>query len=145
MAESKKEDFSAFMAGAAIQVEPVEFAVSKRFKGKDGESIKWKIVPFSAEVNDELIREHTKKVRLPNGDRKTSFDSARYGIACVVRAVTYPNLNDAALQDSYGVVSAEDLVKKMLLPGELDDLQNAVAQALGFENDIADDIQTAKN
>ena len=42
-------------------------------------------------------------------------------------------------------MSAEELVQKMLLPGELVDLQNAIAQALGFENDIADDIETAKN
>ena len=66
-------------------------------------------------------------------------------VASVVKAVIYPNLNDADLQDSYGVMSAEELVKRMLLPGEFDDLANAVAQALGFETSVADDVETAKN
>lgn len=141
----EKMDFSAFMAENVIQAEPVEFAVSKRFHDKDGEAVKWKIRPFSAEENDRLIKSFTKKIRLPNGERSTQFDKERYMVASVVKAVIYPNLNDADLQDSYGVMSAEELVKKMLLPGEFDDLANAVAQALGFETSVADDVETAKN
>lgn len=141
----EKMDFSAFMAENVIQAEPVEYAVSKRFHDKDGEAIKWKIRPFSAEENDRLIKSFTKKIRLPNGERSTQFDKERYMMASVMKAVIYPNLNDADLQDSYGVVSAEGLIKKMLLPGELDDLANAVAQALGFETSVADDVEMAKN
>ena len=145
MAKNETMDFSAFMAGSAIAAEPVEYVASKRFRGKDGKPAKWKIQPFSASENDKLVKEFTRKVRLPSGERKNTFDNERYNLAIVVKAVSYPNLNDPNLQDSYGVMSAEELVQKMLLPGELTDLQSAVAQALGFENDIADDIETAKN
>lgn len=145
MAKNETMDFSAFMAGSAIAAEPVEYVASKRFKGKDGKPAKWKIQPFSASENDKLTKEFTRKVRLPSGERKNTFDNDRYNLAIVTKAVIYPNLNDPALQDSYGVMSAEELVQKMLLPGELVDLQNAIAQVLGFENDIADDIKTAKN
>lgn len=144
MAEMKT-DFSAFMAGNASKAEPIDYVASKRFLGADGNPIPWKIRAISQEENEALGDECKTNYRTPSGERKTHFDDQRYLTTLVLRCVTFPNLDDASLQESYGAVGAAELVKKMLLPGEYADLVNAVAQINGFETDMKEKIQTAKN
>lgn len=144
MAE-KKMDFSAFMADSADKIEPKDYIASNRFKGADDKPVPWKIKPISQEENEALGQECTTTYVTPTGEKKTRTDSLRYMAALIVRCVVYPNLNDAALQSSYGAVGAEELVKKMLLPGEFVDLYNAVGQLNGFETDMKEKIKTAKN
>ena len=56
-----------------------------------------------------------------------------------------PDLHDAALQDSYGVMSPEELLKEMLDDaGEYADLAVKVQQISGFTS-LAEDVETAKN
>lgn len=61
--------------------------------------------------------------------------------ACTVA----PNLNDASLQDSYGVMSADELLKAMLLPGEYADYLAKVQEICGFDKSVQDLVDDAKN
>ena len=64
----------------------------------------------------------------------------------VARCVVFPNLNDKELQDSYGVMGAEDLLSAMLLPGEFNTLAEEVQSICGFDKDILEEkIKAAKN
>ena len=49
--------------------------------------------------------------------------------ACTV----FPNLNDAELQASYGVMGAEQLITTMLTPAEFEDYSTKVLQVNGFQ------------
>ena len=62
-----------------------------------------------------------------------------------LRSSGVPNLDDAALQDSYGAVGAQDLIQKMLTPGEYADLANMVQQVCGFEVGMDDKMKRVKN
>lgn len=52
---------------------------------------------------------------------------------------------DAELQDSWGVVGAEALLKELLTAGEIADLIEAVNAAAGYKSELADKIKTVKN
>ena len=56
------------------------------------------------------------------------------------RSVIFPDLKDAALQDSYGVIGAEKLLGKLLLSGEYDALRSAVEEINGGEGGCIDYI-----
>ena len=56
----------------------------------------------------------------------------------------FPDLNDAALQDSWGVTKPEDLVGAMLIGGEFDDYITAVFETNGFK-DEPELVDEAKN
>ena len=74
---------------------------------------------------------------------KTDF--ALYTGKLVVACVVYPDLNDAALQDSYGAMGADTLVKKMLTAGEYAALLEKVQEINGYDKDMSELVDEAKN
>jgi len=61
------------------------------------------------------------------------------------RCTVFPNLNDKALQDSYKVMGAKELLKKMLLPGEYDEYLATVQKINGFDVGMDEIVEEAKN
>ena len=62
--------------------------------------------------------------------------------ACVVE----PNLYNAELQDSYSVSTPEELVQEMIDdPGEYQDFVSFVQNFNGFNSNIEDEVEEAKN
>ena len=139
------ENFNAFMKATEIDTEEISYVASSRFTDESGNPIPWKFHLLTASENEKLILSATKKFVGATGKKETTTDNVRYMKALCAKCVTYPNLNDAELQAHYGAIGAEQLISKMLLPGEFTNLFNAIIQALGFENDMADKIETAKN
>lgn len=142
-------DFQAFMKGNAIPVEERDVVVSKRFLGKDGKPAAWKIHAITPEENDAIQEQHTKMVTAPGkagrrGQMIPRLDVGKYGAALVAACVSFPDLNNAALQDSYGAKDAIALLQQMLTPGELADLQNEVSDVCGFQT-LEEQVDTAKN
>jgi hypothetical protein len=65
----------------------------------------------------------------------------KLAVACTV----YPNLNDKALQDSYKVMGAENLLKTMLTSGEYAEYLQKVQEVCGFDVPLQDEVDDAKN
>ena len=86
--------------------------------GKDGEEILWRIRPMSQRENEEIWK-------------KCGEDEKRYEGAVLTESVCFPDLTDVTLQNSYGVVGAERLLERLLLPGEYDRLRMAVEKING--------------
>jgi hypothetical protein len=139
------DDFKAFMTAPAIKSLEVSYVASKRFTDETGEPIAWKFHPITAAENDRLIEDNTTKYPGATGKQETNTDMNGYMMALLAACITYPNLKDEELQKYYGAIGADDLVSRMLLPGELTDLFKAVSQANGFENDMDRKIKKAKN
>ena len=63
-------------------------------------------------------------------------------VACTV----YPNLNDAALQDDWGVKSGGELLKAMLSePGEYNEYKLRVMEICGYNASMEELVDEAKN
>lgn len=95
---------------------------------------------LSAEEDDLLRRQATVRVSDGNGGTFPECDPNRYLVACAAASVVTPDLDDAALQNSYGVLGREKLLLKMLTKSEFDALCAAITRE-GF----GDLVETAKN
>ena len=138
-------DFAVFMAGNDVN-ETVKYVASKRFAIK-GKPVEWEIKAIDSELDEAIRKECTKKVPIvgKRGQYSQETDTDKYiGKMCVACTV-YPNLNDAELQDSYGVKSADALLKKMLKPGEYTDFKAKVMEVNGYDMSMDDLVDEAKN
>ena len=139
-------NFAAFMAGNANNVENVKFVASKRFV-ENKKPVEWALKAIGSDLDEAIRKECTKKVPI-NGKRgqyTQETDTDKYIAKMCVNCIVYPNLNDAELQDSYGVMGAEELLKKMLLPGEYTELKAKVMEVNGYDMSMEELVDEAKN
>lgn len=136
-------DLSAFMSPNAIKVENTKYVVSKRFLGADGQPIEWEIKSISEAENEQLRAASLRKV--PGKKAVQKVDEELYNGKLLVACTVFPNLNDEALQNSYGVLGADKLLKKMLTSGEYAYYTGHVLSANGFNIDFEELVDEAKN
>ena len=138
-------DFSIFMAGKGD--ETVKYVASKRFIGDDKRPVEWEIKSIDSDLDEAIRKECTKKVPVPGkrGQFNQETDTDKYIAKMCVACTVYPNLNNAELQDAYGVKSAEALVKKMLKPGEYTEYKAKVMEVKGYDMSMDELVEEAKN
>ncbi len=141
-------NLTAFLSQNAIKAETEEHIVSKRFINPETKQpIPWQIGAISSDEDEALRKQHTK--RLPVPGKKNMFtpttDYDAYLASLAVKCTIYPNLNDQDVQTSYGVMGAEMLLKKMLLPGEYAEFLKVVQNANGFDVGMDEAVEEAKN
>lgn len=140
-------NLSAFLEKNALKVENIKFAASKRFVDENKQPIAWEIKTITGTEDEALRKSCAKRVPVPGKknqyQRETDYDMylGKLAVACTV----FPNLADADLQNSYGVMGAENLLKTMLTPGEYADYLTKVQEVCGFDNTLQDEVDEAKN
>lgn len=137
------DTLNAFLAENVETVANKKVVISKRFKDTDGNPVEWELRPISSALNDELQRRATVQ-RNERGRVIRETDQVRYMGLFLAESVVYPDLNNAKLQDSYGVKSADALLKKMLLVGEMNTLAQEVSELSNLEG-MSDLVDEAKN
>lgn len=140
-------NFSKFMKANKIQKKNVMHPVTKSLTDENGEPLLWEIKPLTTKEN-ESIRESCT-VEIPVKGKPNMFrpkvDMNLYQAKMMVAAIVFPDLHNAELQNSYGVMSAEELIKEMIDdPAEYTDLAVFVQQLSGFKT-LQEDIDEAKN
>lgn len=141
-------DFSDFLAENKVKCENVKYVASKRFIDKEtGKPKEWELKTIGVALNEELQKQSKRKVALPgkSGRYQVEIDESKYQALIVTNCVVYPDLNNKQLQDSYGVMGAEDLVKAMLNIGEYSDLAKECLRINGFDVGMDELIEEAKN
>ena len=139
-------DFTMFMAGNANKTETVKYVASKRFTAK-GKPVAWELKAIDSDLDEMIRKECTKRVPVPGkrGQYNQETDTDKYIAKMCVACTVFPNLNDAELQDSYGVKSADALLKKMLLPGEYTEYKAKVMEVNGYDMSMEELVDEAKN
>ncbi|MGW8823645.1 phage tail assembly chaperone [Paenibacillus lautus] len=138
-------DFSMFFAGYSSAEITEEFVVSVRFKNAEGSPVPWKLRSITEEENQECRKAATRKVKGKNGVFTPEIDPNDYMAKLMVSSVIYPDLKNSELQKSYGVLGAESLLRKMLLPGEFAALGERVQALNGFDRDMNELVDDVKN
>ena len=140
--------FSRFMKKNKIVKENTTYAVTKSLIDENGNPLVWVIKPLTTKENDAIRDECMIDVPVkgkPNVFRprlNTSKYIAKMLCACVVE----PNLYDKELQDSYGVMTPEELLKEMVdNAAEYDAFTTFVQNFNGFNGTIEDKVEEAKN
>ncbi|MFR5252332.1 MAG: phage tail assembly chaperone [Butyricicoccus sp.] len=138
-------NLTAFLAQNAKQVENVKLVVSDRFTDEDGKPLEWEVRCISSREDETLRRDCQYRVQVPGkrGSFRQEFDNVLYLAKLAAACTVYPNLNDAELQDSYGVKCAEELISAMLTPGEYTNYTEKLFDICGF-GDKLDLVEQAK-
>lgn len=135
------ENLNVFFKENNTKIEEVEYVVSDRFKDKKGEPIKWKLKVLSTTEVNKLREQYTTQ-KLVKGILTPNFDTNSYMRAFVTKCIIYPNLNDKALQDSYGVMEAYDLLEQILTLGEFNNLVGYITDLHDYKADeVISDIK----
>lgn len=129
---------SSFLAAEAKPVENVLFAASERFTNSEtGKPEEWEIKRITAKENSAIRKTCMRTIPAPGGRKgqfTQEFDASLYQAKVSVACTVWPDLNDAALQDSYKVMGADNLITTMLTPGEFEDYSAKVLEVNGFTN-----------
>lgn len=139
-------NLTAFLAQNVERLENKKVVISNRFKDEKGKPIEWEIKPIDCAENDELQRKATISVPVAGqrGLTQRVIDQVKYSALLCAASVVYPDLQNAELQDSYGVKTPDALLKKMLYIGEQSKLAQEVMN-LSQLNDLQPAVDEAKN
>lgn len=92
---------------------------------------------MSSELNESIIQmDTTSKNMIMNGTFHLKVMTIVYGCPSVFQSQT--------LKDKFGVTQGKDLVKKLLVDGEMQELKDAIDKLSGFESE-SDNIEEVKN
>lgn len=130
--------FNAFMKGNVKEQETVKLKLD-RFE----EPIELRPLTSGEadKINDRcFVNKPGKK-----GKQERVFDVVKYNRGINTASIVYPDLNDAELQESYGVRGAENLFSEMFLLGEAAQILEKVTEISGIGGSLNEDIEEAKN
>lgn len=139
--------FDLFMKENKKQRESTFYAASSAFTGEDGDPVLWKIRPISTRENEAIRADCVvEEVDRSTGRVKSRFDIAKYTSRLLAASVEEPNLYDKALQDSYGVMTPEELLLELLdNPAEYRRFADLVQRFNGFDVPLDERVGRAKN
>ena len=141
-------NLSLFLKKNKVQKENTFYAATKSLCDEKGNPLKWELKAITTKDNDEIRDDCTIEVPVkgkPNMFRP-KVNSALYAAKMLAASVVFPDLNNAELQDSYGVTTPHYLVREMVDdPGEYNDFVAFVQEFNGFTNDMDDKVAEAKN
>ena len=141
-------NFSRFMKKNKAVKENTKYPATKSLVDEDGKPLEWEIKPLSTKKNDEIRDEcmiDVPVVGKPNMYRP-KLNTSKYIAKMICACVVEPNLFDQELQNSYGVMTPEELLKEMVDdPGEYQDFATFVQNFNGFNATFDDKVTEAKN
>ncbi len=105
------------------------------------------VIRSITEGENKAIRKSCQKTIYDKKTRQkqTEIDTDLYNNRLVIACCVEPNFKDAELQAKYGVMGAEDLIDKILNPGQYTDLLLAIQEINGFTDDVNELREEAKN
>lgn len=140
-------NLSMFLKKNKKQRENIFYAASADFTDENGKAALWELRAVTTAENDRIRDDCTKEIKdKKSGIVRQKVDQNLYLARLACASIVFPNLNDAALQDSYGVKTPEALLKEMIdNAGEYSALVAKVSELSGFDREPADEVEEAKN
>ena len=113
-----------------------------------GKPLEWEFRHLTSKENDELRDSCTIEVQVPGKPNlfMPRLNSSKYINKLICAATVSPDLQDAELQNSYGVMTPEDLLYAMVDDsGEYAELSTWMQKFQGFTRTFEDKVEEAKN
>ena len=141
-------NFAKFMKANKVTKANIKYAPTASLLDENGKPLEWEFRQITSKENDALREECTVEVQVagkPNLFRPKT-DTAKYIAKMIVAATVVPDLYDKKLQDSYGVMTPEDLVYAMVdNAGEYQDFALWMQNYQGFTKSFDEKVDEAKN
>lgn len=105
------------------------------------------VIRSITEGENKAIKKSCQKTTFDKKTRQkqTEIDQDLYNNRLMLACTVEPNFKDAELQRKYGVMGAEELLNLLLKPGQCTNLLVAILEVNGFNDDINDLTDEAKN
>ena len=135
-----------FMRKNKIEKEHVFFALKRSFpQDADGSWPTLELRSLTSGELQKLRKAHMRQIPTRKGAYRTTVDDG-FIDALICACVVSPDLDDAALQDDYGVMGAEELLTAIVdNVGDYNELVETVTQLCGITDSLDDEVETAKN
>ena len=139
---------SLFLKSNKVKKENVKYPATTTLCDEQGNPLEWELKPLSTAQNEAIRESCTVEVPVkgkPNVFRP-KVDTSAYIAKMICGCVVFPDLYSAELQNSYGVMTPEDLLKEMVdNPAEYQNLASFVQKLNGFDVTLEDKVNEAKN
>ena len=89
--------------------------------------------------------EITKRCRKIDKKGKISLDEILYKLSVIESKLIEPDFSNAEFLSKAKCNTAKEFISKKLLPGEISTIVSAIEEFSGFDQDINDDVEEAKN
>ena len=140
-------NFARFMKSNKVEREHVKYAPTKSLLDENGKPLEWELKPLTANEAEDIREACTIDVAIKGkpGMYRSKLLTKQYMAKMIVKSVVVPDLYNAELQDSYGVITPEALLMEMVdNPKEYTDFVNFVQNLNGFET-LSEKVEKAKN
>lgn len=141
-------DLKLFLSGNKKKRTTTKYAATSTLCDEKGKPLEWEIRALTTVENDKIRDSCSYEVPVTGKKNmfRTKVDTSKYVAKMICAAVVFPDLNDETLQNSYGVMNPEDLIRAMVdLPAEYDALATFVQEYSGFDVSLDDKVDQAKN
>ena len=140
--------FSRFMKANKIAKPNEKYAPTTTLQDENGKPLEWEFKQITSKENEAGRDSCTIEVPVkgkPNLYRP-KVKTAEYLAKMIVASTVYPDLYDKELQDSYGVMTPEELLYAMVdNAGEYQDFTVWMQKFQGFTKNLDDKVDEAKN
>lgn len=148
LGEKHMGNLKAFLKQNKKAKKTTQFAATKSLCDENGDPLLWTIRPLSTKKSAAIRDECTIEVPVTGKPglyrQKVNTDELLRKMICA--AVVEPDLHNAELQDSYGVMSAEALIVEMVdNPEEFGELATFVQEYSGIDETLQEKVDEAKN
>lgn len=141
-------NFSRFMKSNKVARANTTYPATKSLVDENGNPLEWTIKPLTTTENENIRESCMIDVPVtgkPNMYRP-KLNTSKYIAKMVAASIVEPNLYDKELQNSYGAMTPEDLLKEMVDdPSEYNDLVAFIQDYNGFNASLEDKVEEAKN
>ncbi|MCR1955152.1 hypothetical protein NSA24_10145 [Clostridioides mangenotii] len=131
-----------FLKYSEIENDNIKFVVDENIKDEEGNPIEWELRKLKAQDGKEA-EDAAFKLNIETQEAK--FDQRVYRNKIMAMTVFYPDLNNAELQNAFGVHTPEDLLGAMLDIGSYQKLEKKVTLINGFGKSFTEAKDKAKN
>lgn len=141
-------NLSAFLKKNKKYKDDVAYKVTASLCDENGTPLDWKIKAVSTEEYERIREKCTTEVQVTGkpGVYRQKFNSSLFIAKLMCASAAEPDLYNKELQDSYGVMNPEDLIKQMIdNPGEYNEFAEFIQKFNGFDETLQDKVNEAKN
>ena len=141
-------NFELFMKANKVKRENIFIPATKSILDKNGKPVMWEVRHLSTKEANVIREDCTTEIQVKGkpGLFRNKFNTNEYLCKLASSAVVFPDLNDKALQDSYGVMTPEELIVEMIDdPTEFSEFLNKIQNMSGLDKNLNDKVEEAKN
>lgn len=141
-------EFKRFMKENKVVKENEKYAPTVSLRDENGKPLEWEFKHITSRENETIRDTCTTEVQVTGKLNmfRPKVDTAKYIVKMIAASTVFPDLYDKELQDSYGVMTPEELVYALVDDaGEYQDFGLWMQKFQGFTKSFEDKVEEAKN